>query len=125
MINPLNALAYAGYLWLEIMKGGTQVARDMVTPGLAVSPAIVELPLRCTTDLEVSILASSITITPGTITLGIAPAVGDRPPTLFVHALYGQDRDELLAGLRDMERRLLTMTRGSADADPPGEPVKS
>ena len=62
-------------------------------------------------------MASSITITPGTVTLGIAPAVGDRPQTLFVHALYGQDRDELVDGLRDMEHRLLKMTRGVAGAD--------
>ena len=116
MISPLHALTYTGFIVREILAGGFTVARDVMTPGLDVSPAIVELPLHCETDLEISLMASSITITPGTVTLGIAPAVDDRPPTLFVHALHGQDRDEVVEGLRDMEHRLLRMTRGSQRA---------
>lgn len=112
MISPLHALSYTGFIVAEVIKGAVHVARDVMTPGLDVSPAIVELPLRCETDLEISLMASSITITPGTVTIGIAPAVDDRPPTLFVHALHGQDADEVLAGLHDMEHRLLKMTRG-------------
>lgn len=119
MINPLRALVYAGWIGGEIVKGALTIARDVATPGTAMSPAVVELPLRCVTDLEISLMASSITITPGTVTLGIAAAEGETPPTLFVHAIYGQDADELRADLRDMEQRLLTMTRGKAA--PPGD----
>lgn len=117
MISPLHTLSYTGFIVAEVVLGAVRVARDVMTPGLDVSPAIVELPLRCETDLEISLMASSITITPGTLTLGIAPAVDDRPPTLFVHALHGHDRDEVVAGLRDMEHRLLRMTRGPRAAD--------
>ena len=117
MINPLRAVVYSAWLGVEIVKGALDIARDAVTPGRGMSPAIVELPLRCVTDLEVSLMASSITITPGTVTLGIAAAQGGRPPTLFVHAIFGQDPDQLRADLRDMEQHLLTMTRGK-DAPP-------
>lgn len=118
MINPLRALVYAGWIGVEIVKGALDIARDVATPGTAMSPAIVQLPLRCITDLEISLMASSITITPGTVTLGVAAAQGEDPPTLFVHAIYGQDPDELRADLRDMEQHLLTMTRGKAAPDP-------
>lgn len=114
MINPLRAVVYAGWIGGEILRGALTIARDVATPGTAMAPAIVELPLRCVTDLEISLMASSITITPGTVTLGIAAARGEKPPTLFVHAIYGQDPDEVWADLRDMEQRLLTMTRGRA-----------
>lgn len=112
ILNPLRVAVYGGYIAVEIVKGALRIGADVLTPGLRISPAIVALPLQCETDLEISTMASSITITPGTITVGIAPRTGDQPPTLYVHALYGADRDEVLEGLRDMERRLLVMTRG-------------
>ena len=121
MINPLRVLVYGGWISAEIFMGAVAIAKDALTPGSGMTPVIVELPLRCRTDLEVSLMASSITITPGTVTLGIAAAQGAHPPTLFVHAIYGADVDGVREGLRDMEQRLLTMTRGRG-APPPDEP---
>ena len=122
--NPLRVGVYGAWLAGEVIRGALRIGADVVTPGLRMSPAIVALPLHCETDLEISTMASSITITPGTITIGIAPRNGDSPPTLYVHALYGEDRDALVEELRDMERRLLVMTRGrrSAEQAMEGEP---
>ncbi|WP_151525810.1 Na+/H+ antiporter subunit E [Serinicoccus kebangsaanensis] len=117
MLNPVRTVVYGGWLAAEVVRGALRIGADVVTPGLRMSPAIVALPLHCETDLEISTMASSITITPGTITVGIAPRTGESPPTLYVHALYGQDRDEVVADLRDMERRLLVMTRGRQRSD--------
>src|SRR5699024_8090352 len=77
-------------------------------------PMIVELPLRCATDLEVTLFASSITITPGTLVAAIAAGTSTQPPVLFVHALFEDSEEDALAGLTDMESRLLAMTRGRA-----------
>ncbi|ANS78912.1 Na(+) H(+) antiporter subunit E [Serinicoccus hydrothermalis] len=117
MLNPLRAAVYGGWLAGEVIRGALRIGADVVTPGLRMSPAIVELPLHCETDLEISTMASSITITPGTITVGIAPRTGHAPPTLYVHAIYGHDRDEVIAELRVMERHLLVMTRGRSGSD--------
>lgn len=116
MLNPVRVVVYGSWLATEVVRGALRIGGDVVTPGLKVSPAIVALPLHCETDLEISVMASSITITPGTITVGIAPRTGESPPTLYVHALYGTDREQVIEDLRDMERRLLTMTRGRSDA---------
>ena len=113
--NPVRMVVYGGWLATEVVRGALRIGADVLTPGLTMSPAIVALPLHCETDLEISIMASSITITPGTITVGIAPRTGDTPPTLYVHALYGADREALIGELRDMESRLLTMSRGRGD----------
>ena len=112
MINPLRVVSYAVWLTVQIVKGALDVARDAVLPGVDMQPAILELRLRCTTDLEVSIMASSITITPGTITVGIASAAHGVPPTLYVHAIYAADPEAVRAGLHEMEDHVLTMTRG-------------
>ena len=101
-------------LWIigEIVKGSFAVAAGVYSPRTRSSPAIVEYPLRATTDLEIIAMASSITITPGTITVGIASAAGTTPPTLFVHAIYASDPEEIRTGLRHMEDRVLRTTRG-------------
>lgn len=112
MMNPLRVLRYGLWLSLQIVKGAWDVAKDAVQPGVDMDPAILELPLRCTTDLEISIMASSITITPGTITVGIASAAGSSPPTVYVHAIYAADPEEVRAGLREMEDQVLLMARG-------------
>ena len=114
-----HLLSYLLFIVREVLKGSWQIASDALTPGHAATPAIVELPLRCRSDLEVTAMASSITITPGTLVVGTASAADeDGTPTLFVHSLYGRSRPEILDGLRDMESRLLRVTRpaGSVDA---------
>lgn len=106
-------ITYLLYILVELHKGAWQLAVDMATPGSSRSTAVLELPLRCRTDLEVSALASSITITPGTLVVGTAAAQGSTPPTLFVHCLYADDVESVLDALRDMETRLLRATRGA------------
>ncbi len=112
MINPVRVVAYSSWLGVQIVKGALDIAKDALLPGVDIQPAILELPLRCTTDLEISLMASSITITPGTITVGIASAAGSAPPTLYVHAIYAHDPEAVRADLRDMEDHVLVMTRG-------------
>ncbi|PZU43664.1 MAG: sodium:proton antiporter [Arsenicicoccus sp.] len=117
ILNPFRTTVYGGWLASEVIRGALRIGADVITPGLRMSPAIVALPLHCETDLEISTMASSITITPGTVTVGIAPRTGDTPPTLYVHTLYCEDRESVVAELRDMERRLLVMTRGRPASD--------
>lgn len=111
-LHPWHTVAYTAYLWRQVVVGAVRIARTDLRRQLDVSPAILELPLHCRSDIEITVMASSITITPGTITVGIAPATGPAPATLYVHALYGHDPEEVIASLRDMEHRLLLMTRG-------------
>ena len=112
MIRIWYALAYVGFIAAEVVRGSLRVAAAAVGLGPGSTPSIVELPLRCRTDLEVTAMASSITITPGTLVLGTAAATATSPPTLFVHSMFGRSRREVLEGLEDMERRLLRATRG-------------
>lgn len=109
-------LRYVLFIIKELWVGALRVAVTAFRPGTHTSPAIVELPLRCRTDLEVMLLTSSITITPGTLVLGVAAAVDGTPPTIFVHDMFSTGRASVIAGLRDMEDRLLLMTRGGRQA---------
>lgn len=112
MRRLLGGVSYLVWLTIQVVATAAQLGWDALTPGLAVRPRIVKYALRDSSELETALLASSITITPGTLVVGVAPACGQAPPALFVHALYGEDESAILAGLADMERRLHAMTRG-------------
>lgn len=118
-MNVLHLCSYVPWILGEVVKGSWNVMRDTITPGVDSTPMIVELPLRCRSDLEITAMASSITITPGTLVVGTASAHNGVGPSLFVQSLYVDSREQLLADLRDMESRLLRVTRGRA-ADAPG-----
>ena len=115
MVNPLRLIGY--FLWIgkEIVSGTIDTIEGLFDTRGYSRPMIVQLPLRCTTDLEITMFASSITITPGTLVVAVAASDGaDEPPTLFVHALFADSEEDAMDGLYDMETRLLTAMRGRA-----------
>ena len=77
------ALLYTGiYLVVflyELIKSNLDVARRVITPSLPINPGIVEVKTRLQSKMGRMILANSITLTPGTLTIDIC---GD---TLYIH----------------------------------------
>lgn len=110
-------LSYLIWLTGQIIAGSIAVTRIAFGPPGQVAPSIIELPLRCRTDLEIIAFASSITITPGTLVVGTAHGGSGLRPTLFVHVLQTSTRAEAVEGLREMEDRLLRASRGRRGAD--------
>lgn len=104
--------------WLawQLTRSTLALARDVGTPGSTQRPRIVKLSLAGMSDLEIALLTSSITITPGTLVLGIAAADGPAPSAAFVQGLFGEDEDALVEGLEEMRRRVVAATRGRSSA---------
>jgi multicomponent Na+:H+ antiporter subunit E len=110
-------LSYLLWIAREILKATGGLARDVMTPRLAVSPAIIEFPLRASSRVEIAAMASSITITPGTLVLGVHAHEDGSHKSLFVHFMYPHSREDAIAGLHEMESRLLRATRGRSGVD--------
>ena len=68
---PFRMLFFLLWFAKEIVVSSAAVMRDNLTPGQSSTPGIVRLRTRCRTDVEVTLLAATITLTPGTLTLGI------------------------------------------------------
>lgn len=122
MMRIIHGISYVGFIVWAIITGSATIISRLFRSDYA-QPMIVELPMRCATDLEVTLFASSITITPGTLVTAIAAGTSTTPPVIFVHALFEESEESALEGLIDMESRLLSMTRGRAPgphADPQG-----
>lgn len=64
---------------IELLKSNLDVARRVVTPSLPIKPGIVEVKTKLKSPMARMILANSITLTPGTLTVDIEE---DR---LFIH----------------------------------------
>lgn len=107
----LELWAYLATLGHEIVRGSWRVVRSAWF-GMPSTPAIVEMPLRCRSDIEISIFTASIAIPPGTIVLGVAAGRGDECATIFVHSTYDNDRQRVLDELVHLEGRVLDVIRG-------------
>jgi multicomponent Na+:H+ antiporter subunit E len=71
-------------------------------------PGIVKIPLTANTDLEITLLANLISLTPGTLSLDVS----DDRKVLYVHAMYVKDREQFILGIKNgFEKKLLEIIR--------------
>ena len=84
------------------------MAYDVVTPKFYMTPGIVRVPLEAETNLEITLLANLITLTPGTLSLDVS----DDRKVLYVHAMYLKDKQAFIDDIKNgFEKRLLEILR--------------
>jgi multicomponent Na+:H+ antiporter subunit E len=93
-----GALTYLPWLFLEIAKSAWGVTKVILHPGLPISPTMTVVRAGQKTSVGIATYANSITLTPGTITVGVS---GN---DLTVHALVRDGADDLEGG--GMDRRV-------------------
>ncbi len=108
---PLRLLAFLVWFSGQIVRANLRVARQALTPGLDIDPAIVRVPTRTRTTLELVTFANCITLTPGTITL----EADEAERVLYVHGMFATDRAAFLADLAALEDRILRALRPRPD----------
>ena len=88
--RPLALASYAALVLRDIVTANIAVARIILfmRPG-DIRPAFIAVPIDLSSPGAITILACTITLTPGTVTADIA---ADRR-TLLVHALHAPDPD--------------------------------
>ena len=92
----------------EVVKSNLRVAYEVLTPGKKMKPGIVAIDLAAKTDLEITIFANLITLTPGTLSLDVS----DDRKILYVHAMFIDDVEEFKRNLKQqLEKRLLEVLR--------------
>jgi multicomponent Na+:H+ antiporter subunit E len=95
-----------GLIWLflkELVKSAVKVAITVLTPRLDLKPGIIAFPLTVQRDIEITLLANLITLTPGTLSIDVS----DDRKTLYVHCIDVPDVDAAIADIRDgFERRI-------------------
>ncbi len=80
-------LVYLVFFTWECIKANFDVAYRVLHPAMPIKPGIVKVKLNLQSDFARTMLANSITMTPGTIAVDI---VGD---DLYVHWIYVSSED--------------------------------
>jgi multicomponent Na+:H+ antiporter subunit E len=96
------------FLW-DLWNSSMQVALAVLSPSDRTKPRLVTIPLRAKSDLEITLVANFISLTPGTLSIDVSP---DRK-TLLIHDIFAGDSSEAArADVRDgIETRVLQVTR--------------
>ena len=91
------------FLW-ELLKANLRVAYEVLTPGYQLRPGIVAVPLDVKSDIEITLLAGLVALTPGSISLDVSQ---DRS-VLYVHFMYVDDPEALRREVKEgFERRIM------------------
>jgi multicomponent Na+:H+ antiporter subunit E len=94
---------YSVWLLRAVAVANWEVARIVLDPRLPIRPGFCRIPIRVRSDLGITLLANSITLTPGTITVEAAEGGVHE---VLVHALVMSEsvRDDV----HGMEDRILS-----------------
>jgi len=112
---PWVGVYLANFGW-ELLTANVDVAYRVLAPSMPIEPDVVELPLRVETDLAITTIANSITLTPGTLTMDY----DDERNALYVHAIDGRDHESIVDPIRSWEDYALRIFDEERD---PGDPV--
>ncbi len=99
-------LSLLGLFLYELMASAVRVAVIVLRPDMSkvIQPAIVAVPLAVKSDIEITLLASLVTLTPGTLSIDVSQ---DRT-TLYVHTLVLGDRNAVIADIKNsFEKKVL------------------
>ena len=90
-------------IWLakEVVKSNVDVAKRVLSPSLPISPKMIQVTASQRTELGRVILANSITLTPGTVSVEL------QKDHVEVHALSHEGAEEDLSG--GMNRRVANL----------------
>jgi multicomponent K+:H+ antiporter subunit E len=87
----------------DILTANMAVAILILGPPRRLRPGFVELPLDLTDEFAITLLASTISLTPGTVSADVSE---DRR-TLLIHALDVDDQDAMIRQIKQRYERPL------------------
>ncbi|MHA6252849.1 Na+/H+ antiporter subunit E [Oceanobacillus sp. CAU 1775] len=92
---------------VELTKANVDMVRVVMRPKLNHKPGIIAVETRLKTELEISLLAALISLTPGTIAMDFS----DDNKTLYIHAIDVDDEEEFRDDIQNsFERAILEVT---------------
>jgi len=94
--KPGKAFKYVLVLLGDIFISNLIVAKQVLGPMHQLQPGFIAIPLDLTEPLPITLLASTISLTPGTVSTEISKDF----KTLYVHALHVSDEQALISSIK-------------------------
>lgn len=95
--KPFKAVLYGLMVLWDILRSNIEVAILVLRPNRHLQPALLALPLDIQGELPQALLASTISLTPGTVSIDFSE---DRK-WLYIHALHVTDEQALLRSIKE------------------------
>ena len=98
-INPVYFLVYLFILLKNLILSNLQISKRILSKDMKLSPAIVSVKTNLKSDWKKLLLANSITLTPGTLTLDI------KDDMLFIHVIEydeGSNKENIIKEFEDI-----------------------
>jgi len=101
---PWHILRYLQVFVVALVRANIDMARRVLSPNLPINPALVEVQTQLQSSLGKLVLANSITLTPGTLTVDV---VGDRLQVHWIDSTPGVDLEHATHAIaQSFERHL-------------------
>ena len=94
--QPLKIIGFFGVLLVDIVVSNIVVAKQVLGAPERLQPGFVSIPLDLREALPITILASTISLTPGTVSIELR---NDRK-SLYVHALHVDSETKLIERIK-------------------------
>lgn len=96
LARPLLAVKFLLIVIWDIVVANIQVAFLILGPSKRLQPAFLKIPLALEEDFTITLLANTISLTPGTVSVDLQMEDG----YLLVHGLHVKNEDEAIAGIK-------------------------
>ncbi|MFQ5837460.1 MAG: Na+/H+ antiporter subunit E [Thermoplasmata archaeon] len=100
-------LAYFGFFAKSVIQGNLDVSYRALHPRLPVYPGILAVNIEGRSELEVAMMANTITLTPGTLTMD----VDMDKKLMFVHTINARDLERVRRDIKEVERYVMRVLR--------------
>lgn len=105
-----NFIAFLAMFIKEVIYGSLKIGYEIIIPKHTMNPGIIAIPLDAKTNTEITLLANTITLTPGTTSL----AVSEDKSTLYVYCVYldKNDKEKTIRDIKNgLEKKLMKVLR--------------
>lgn len=92
----------------ELIKSSFSVLKEIIRPTLKIKPGIFRSETVLESDVEISLLATLITLTPGSVVMEIDP----KQKVMYIHAMDADDfRNNITKTKRKFEKAIIEVMR--------------
>ena len=104
MKSFFKIFAFIFYVIWELVLSSVRVAKVVLSPGLPMRPGVIAVPVDLKSEWGIVVLANSITLTPGTLSL----LVSENKKTLYVHGMFIDDPATFRREVKSMSERKIS-----------------
>ena len=101
--RTIRILVFIGYFLKELVAASINVLLSILQPH-RLNPGVIAVPLDLHTDVQITLLANVITLTPGTLSLDVST---DKK-VIYIHSIMVKDPEDFRRQIKNgFERRIL------------------